>query len=108
MTQQKKYREIVIDRNDYLTIKFRGTIKEAGNWYGDASTMREKLRSRPAAPAPLDKTISKLLSENARIGAELRRAQQEITKLNGEHDAAIAKAAPEQCPYWRCCMARSR
>lgn len=41
---QKNYREITIERNDYLIIRFRGTIEEAGTWYGDASVMREKLR----------------------------------------------------------------
>ncbi|MFA5378066.1 MAG: hypothetical protein WC455_20105 [Dehalococcoidia bacterium] len=40
-----------------------------------------------------DNTISSLISENARIGAELRRMTERADMLSGEHDAQIARAA---------------
>ena len=40
-----------------------------------------------------DNTISSLISENARIGAELRRMTERADMLSGEHDAKIAHAA---------------
>ena len=40
-------------------------------------------------------TIPALINENARIGAELKRANELISRLNGEHDARIAAQATE-------------
>ena len=48
-----------------------------------------------AAPSP-DETISNLVSENARIGAELRKVTELLARLNGEHDAAIAAQARKE------------
>jgi len=49
--------------------------------------------SRPLAKAPVsdDTTISSLISENARIGAELRQMTERVKVLSGEHDARIAR-----------------
>ena len=51
-------------------------------------------RSHPATTP--DETISSLISENARIGAELKRILAEVARLNGEHDATIAAQAREE------------
>src|SRR5271157_1825022 len=53
------------------------------------------IRSRPipTAPETSDETISVLISENARIGAELSHMIERVKMLSGEHDAAIAAAA---------------
>lgn len=45
--------------------------------------------------AELEDTLSKLLDQNARIGGELKRAKEEIFRLNGEHDEQVRKEERE-------------
>jgi hypothetical protein len=50
--------------------------------------------SHPHTPAPeREDTIGALISENARIGSELKRMTEKAERLSGEHDAAIEHKA---------------
>jgi hypothetical protein len=49
--------------------------------------------SEPASEPTADNTIAALISENARLGSELKRMTEKADRLSGDHDAAIASKA---------------
>jgi hypothetical protein len=51
----RRQTEVYICQNDYVSIHFVGDISFAGNWYGNAEVIANKLRSLPHTPAPDEK-----------------------------------------------------
>jgi hypothetical protein len=99
MEPEPEYFKITREEIDWLccTSIDTGAYEPGTPEYELACKVRMKTKadifSRPLAKAPVsdDTTISSLISENARIGAELRQMTERVKVLSGEHDAQITR-----------------
>jgi len=95
-------REYYLLTRDDLEEFYDSLVHIMGKEYADNVWVTIEARSRPVGTPPKGavpehkEALSLMISENARLGAELKRTQELLKIISGEHDAAIAREVREE------------